>query len=100
MTSERRVLVGFNDVRAVVLECKACQSRLSLTAATAATTNVATCPSCGHAWLSATRISGSFAAQPSGRFLAIFADLVREVMSVDAATAPGVRVLLEIDEPH
>lgn len=95
MTVERRFVVGLKDIRAVTLECKKCDARLSMKPEAMANAGPWECPFCTHKWLSDSTTPGKhFISSAMLLLRALSPSLVEE-----DDKAVGVRILLEFDEP-
>ena len=95
MTSERRLLIGFDDIRAITFECKKCGARLSIASEKVRPDDVATCPGCRETWIPGGISSGRSFGFPIAQFLALLPDLVKGAQPA-ADTRVGVRILFEI----
>ncbi len=91
MTVERRMLVGFGDVRAIVLECRSCSARISRALDKAEMPQ--NCPVCNHGWWQAGKriIRGDHQPLPE------LVDNIQQLLAMQDQL--GVRVLLEFDAP-
>ena len=98
MTVERKVVVGFGDLKALIYECrneeKNCKSRVSVSLDQ--TRIPAICPSCGTEWvrypLSTLEVSGT----P----FTVLAEMIVKVREKQSEPWPKFRILLEFDEPE
>lgn len=98
MTSERRLLIGFDDIRAVTLECKACGARLTIAPEKASADALAACPQCRETWVPGNQASGNAYGTPVTQFLHLLPELVAAA-NPNTPSRYRVRVLLEIAEP-
>lgn len=87
MTVERKIVVGLDAVRAVILECRSCRTRVVLSPDRCGI--CAQCPECLSTWISAV--------QGNANFLDALSKI--RVDSPTVATGP-IRILLELDEPE
>lgn len=102
MTSERRLLMGFADVKALAFECLSCKARLTLTPKQVRVERLMQCPTCGQDWLDTSQgPTGPGFAAPMTRFVNLFAKVVAGNQSdkPDPAIEVGFRVLMEYEEP-
>jgi hypothetical protein len=99
MTSEKRTLIGFADIKAVSLECKKCEVRFTYAPAQALKVPE-TCPNpnCNSVWSPRTTRGFNGVDNPlSVRFLDMLAGLITE----QGRTGPDrFRILLEFDEAN
>jgi len=99
MTSERRLLIGFEDIRAIVLECARCTGRVSFAPDKVDQTRWSSCPNCGRPWLSSTMQPGQFYKSDVLMFLAIVRDLAKNAPgAVNNEADSNVRIFLEFDD--
>lgn len=99
MTVERKVVVGFGDLKSVIFECrnekKNCKIRVSVSPDEARIPDK--CPSCGAEWVrypqSKTEVSGTD--------FSIIAETIGKVTKKEKESdgRPHFRILLEFDEP-
>ena len=99
MTSERRIVVGLGDIRAVTFECKSCGVRVSYQPDDSHLMPVNTnCPACNEDWWTTSTTRGSvFGTQAD-----IVANLLTGLQGVRKLAdqkSVGFRLLLEYDEP-
>lgn len=97
MTSEKRTLIGFNDIKAISLECKKCRVRFTY-APDQALRVPETCPNphCNSVWSPrVTRGFTGFDNPLSVRFLDMLSGLISEQTREDPS---GFKILLEFDE--
>ena len=98
MTSERRLLFGFDDIRAVTLECKNCRTRLTMAPDKIVPDQLLICPQCRATWIPAGMRVGRNDGFPVYQFLGLLGELI-ENAKPGADTRVGVRVLFEVNEP-
>lgn len=100
MTSERRLMMGLDDIRALTFECNACAARLTLAPARARPDMLRQCPSCAADWLDLSQApTGAGFANPFARFLALFSRVLEVVKDDEKQFHIGFRILLEFNEP-
>lgn len=98
MTSERRLLAGLADIRAVTFECAKCETRVSLAPMKINDENIVTaCPKCQQHWFNTNRVGTSVYSSPLLNFLVELRDATKAEQDVNPA--PRVRVFFEFDEP-
>lgn len=97
MTSERRLLIGFDDIRAITLECKRCGVRLTIAPEKANPDDYVTCPGCRTSWITRRAETGRTGGA-SFAFLHLLPELVQKA-APDADTRDGVRILFEVSDP-
>lgn len=97
MTSERRLVVGIDDIKAVTCECRHCGVRLSMTPDKMHVDRLSQCPHCGHPWLSAqTRQAVNYESDALRMLYSLGAAI--KTQSTGGDTSVGVRILFEFDE--
>jgi hypothetical protein len=101
MTSERKWIVGFEDIKAIALECNSCKVRMIHSPEDIRVPN--SCPSCNSDWLPV--VDGGSGRMLPARTRVIAA--IREIRDLASKAQidppsrpiPGFRVLMEFEEP-
>lgn len=98
MTVEHKLIVGFDDLKNIVLECRNadCATRVTMSPDRRAEVPER-CPSCGDDWLRKDRRSDITI--KSSVFLNVIENIAKLRMKDGAYSQPGFRILLEFDEP-
>jgi len=98
MTSEKRTLVGFNDVKTISLECKKCRVRFSY-APEQKLQVPEMCPNpvCNSSWSPKSTRAFEIDKPASVRFLDMLAGLIAEQAQADSN---GFRIFLEFDDAN
>jgi len=98
MTVERKIVVGFEDVKSLIFECrnaeKECKSRVSVSPDNKHIP--AFCPSCGIEWVKypLSRL------EVGGTSFTILAEMITKVREKQSEELPKFLILLEFDEPE
>lgn len=99
MTSERRLMMGLDDIRALAFECKACSARLTLVPAKVRPEQLGQCPSCATDWLDLNQApTGAGFGNPFARFLGLFSRVLEASKNDEKQLHIGFRLLLEFHE--
>jgi hypothetical protein len=96
MTIEHRVIVGFDDVKAVSLECLKCHSRVTFSADFKVDVPL-DCERCGNSWRSP-EARGGF--RTSDSTVVAFVQAIPTIRAFLNEKAYGFNVLLEFEEPN
>lgn len=91
---ERKIVVGLDDVKAVILECVNCRTRVTITPDHARIPKE--CPDCQHSWLSPVHDNADFLTALSKMRSARASNAASA--SSGQANSPRFRILLEFDE--
>jgi hypothetical protein len=98
MTIERKLIVGIEDIKAVVFECKSCLSRMSILPKEGASKNIPTaCPYCRAEWWN----FQTSARAPVFSLAHLFVESIERLRSLaNEGVELGARILLELEEPR
>ena len=95
MTIERKIIVGIEDIKALVFECNSCLSRLTILPKAGAYTKIPPkCPHCHHEWL----LLEPPRYEPVPSPFINLASSIERIKFLDGVDY-GFRILLELDEP-
>lgn len=97
MAIERKLIVGIEDIKALVFECNSCLSRLSV--APAHLTMLTRCPQCNREW----SLLDPF--ERLDQVISPFANFASSVerlrsLTKQATEVAGFRMLIELEEPN
>jgi predicted Zn finger-like uncharacterized protein len=98
MTSERRLLVGLADIKAVTFACKKCATRVTVGPDKVNADRFQVCPECGHVWIPKPQ-QGKSATRGEAPMYDLLA-LLSDAIALQARETIGCRVLFEIEEPR
>lgn len=100
MTSERRLLIAFDDIRAVTFECVDCEVRLTMALDKIMPPALNSCPNqeCKRVWMSPTMTQGRYYASDTAEFVSLLPE-VAKLQRSESDTPMGVRIFFEINEP-
>jgi hypothetical protein len=95
MTRERNISFGFDDIKAVVVECIKCRTATKFPADVKVEIPF-DCPHCGNSWRSAGGRSGALTNDSA---MVSFVQSIPAMRTLLSEKAYGFNVLLEFDEP-
>jgi hypothetical protein len=96
MTIERKVIVGVEDVKAVIFECKGCKARVTISPDGARIPQ--RCPNCQEQWLSSSVSTTSTSLSAYVAFLESLGKMREKALETNGEW-PKFRILFEFDEP-
>jgi hypothetical protein len=95
MTVEHRIVMGLDDVKAIILECNECHARAEVLAGELDLDAFGECPSCKHQWWPAAATRNL----PAGPQLSPFVVFVRGLQGIlSQPQGVGFTMLLRLDE--
>jgi hypothetical protein len=93
MTFERKIIVGLDDIRAIIFECEECHSRISMNPDNVPSRLPQKCAECGRDWIhDANRLATI--KTPSETFV----DMLARLRTANAQRV-GFHIRLEFEEP-
>jgi uncharacterized paraquat-inducible protein A len=95
MTVEHRIVIGLEDIKAIILECNKCQARVQVPTANLDLGTHDECPSCKHQWWPSSRVRNAPATTQFSPFV-LFVNGLKGILSQPQGV--GFTMYLQLEE--